>query len=682
MPLIAELKRRNVFKVGAAYVVVAWLVVQAASIAFPAFEAPPWALRVFIFVLLLGFPVALVIAWLLQLTPDGVRVEHAAAGSKRLYAIAAVLAAVAIGWFYRGQEVPPEPTGSPHSIAVLPFTSLGEDADSTGLAGGLHDTLITQLSKLKGLEVRSRTSVMKYKDWSGGLKSIADELAVEVLLEGSVQRIGNRTVVNAQLIDARTDAHLWAETIDRTSDDLFALQSEIAQRVVSELRIALSPSERKALSEAPTQDREAYALLVQGQRIVADALLPMSELEREAERKRGVALLEAAVARDPAFTLAWAALSDAYAQIAWDTRFSDMHSYAAKARAAAQKALALGADLPEARYARGNVALRLDFDFPLAVRELEYATAQLPGNADFQQTLGVAYRYSGRWADSARAHRRALDLDPTSVRAAFTVYTALLALGKTDELRTLAARMAALYPDDYGTARMVARTEAWTRADLAPLIDFVRSSATDFPTNTDVIEDRWLVGMAIGDYAAALAAIEGAPVDAVPDLARTMRGDALRWLGRDEEARTAYAAERDAMLALLGADRDPYVEATLRAQLAYAQARLGDRDAARRNIAKADALWGVAREPSDGGRIWYRLMRALVALGDHEEAIAKLTILAEPPSFYPAAVIWTGWETAELHQHAAFRDLMRRHGVDVEREPFAFNRAGAAGPGN
>ena len=680
--LVAELKRRNVLKVGAAYVVVAWLVVQAASIAFPAFEAPPWALRVFIFVLLLGFPFALVIDWMLQLTPDGVRVEAPAVGSKRLYAVAALLAVVAVGWFLRGAEAPPKATGSPHSIAVLPFTSLGEDADATGLAGGLHDTLITQLSKLKGLEVRSRTSVMKYKDWEGGLKSIADELGVEVLLEGSVQRIGNRTVVNAQLIDARSDAHLWAETIDRTSDDLFALQSEIAQRVASELRIALSPSERKALSEAPTQDREAYALMVQGQRLISDALLPMSETDREAKRKRGVALLEAAVARDPAFALAWAALSEAYAVISWDTRLGERRSYAGKARDAAQKALALGDDLPEARYARGNVALRLDFDFPLAVRELEYAAEQAPGNAEFQLTLALAYRYIGRWDDYVRVHRRAYELDPTSMRAGFNYYTALAAAGRLEEARALAVRMAALHPEDYLAARLIAEVESRMRGDLTPLFEFMRGTAPGFPTSSEVVKDRWFAAMASGDYAAALAAIEAAPAEAMPDLAHTLRGDALRRLGRDEAAREAYEAERDALLAMLEADLDPFVEATLRAALAYAQARLGEPDDARRNIARADTLWGFEREPSDGGRIWYWLMPALVALGDHDEALAKLTTLAGSQSFHPANQIWIGWETADLHPHPGFRALMRQHGVDVDREPFAFNRPAATDSGN
>ena len=242
-----------------------------------------------------------------------------------MFAIAAVLAALAVGWYWRGSVgMAPDAAAGPRSLAVLPFATLGSDAESSGLAGGLHDTLITQLSKIKGLEVRSRTSVMKYKDWNGGLKQIADELGVTVVLEGSVQRIGNRTVVNAQLIDARTDAHLWAETIDRTGDDLFALQSEIAQRVAKALAVALSPAEQQALSVAPTQDTEAYALYVEAMR--------HDERSRFERARRGsvvakrcllkaAAVFEAAVAKDPQVR---AGLGDAGAdlrdQITWNTR--------------------------------------------------------------------------------------------------------------------------------------------------------------------------------------------------------------------------------------------------------------------------------------------------------------------------------------------------------------------------
>jgi TolB-like protein len=677
--LIAELKRRKVFKVGVAYLVVAWLAVQAASIAFPAFEAPPWALRVFIFVSLLGFPIALVASWALENTSDGLRVDPAGIGSKRIFAIAGLLVVLAVAWYFKGQPSWRAAGSGPRALAVLPFASLGQDADSSGMAGGLHDTLITQLSKLKGLEVRSRTSVMKYKDWNGGLKPIARELGVAVVLEGSVQHHGNRTVVNAQLIDALTDAHLWAETFDRTGDDLFALQAEIAQKVAESLSVALSPEERKVLTEAPTENREAYALYIEGRRLVTQGEGPLSNQERENVRQRGTALLESAVAKDPRFALAWSSLARAYASTAWDTSTGDYRAFADQARRAAERAIAFGADLPEAHFARGTVALQLDFDFPLALRELEVATSAAPGIAEFQSRLCVAYRYSDRFEDSARSCRKALALDPTEFAYAANLRAALIRLRRMDEVLALARESAALQPGEYYAASLPAKYESMMRADMAPLANYLRTLDPKLRKGPDYHHDAWDVGVSQGDYAASLAALD-APHEELDDVAGFQRGDVLRWSGRDDDARAAYAASRDERMASLAGERDPYVEAIARAQLAQALGRLGDAAGARENIAKAEQLWGYAREPSDGAHTWFSLLPAHIALGDFNAACAKVKVLVEGPTEYPAGRIWLSGRLAELHRQPCFRALMQANGVDVNREPFAMNRAVAAAP--
>lgn len=688
MSLLAELRRRKVFRVGGAYLVVAWLLIQVVATVSPMLQLPDWAPRLITLLLMLGLPIALVMAWVFEVTPEGLKVEAASVGNKRVLVVAAVLAALALGWFARGVPEPePEPEkviaaadDGPRSIAVLPFTSLGADAESTGLAGGLHDTLITQLSRLHGLEVRSRTSVMKYRDWSGGIKAIADELKVEVLLEGSVQRIGNRTVVNAQLIDARSDAHLWAETIDRSGDDLFALQADIAQRVVSELKVALSPEERRALTEAPTQDAHAYALYVQGMQAYSDSNQTLQEADREALRKRAADLLRAALERDPEFALAWAALTQMLASIAWDTRYSDYRDYAAQARTAAANATAFGADLPEARYARGVVLLQLDLDFAKALPELEYAAERLPNVAAIQAALGLAYRYNGRWDDYLRASRRALALEPTALGYAGAARSALLALRRWEELRELHRAQAALHPDNYASVRGEAYWQSMREGNFDAMRHFLQRASTEFPVDGFLTADAWALAMADGDPAAALAAVDAAPADAIAEMSQLMRGEALRALGREAEAKAAYEAARDRNLAMLQADRDPYIEAGIRASLAYLQARLGEHDAARDNIARADALWGYAREPSDGSRIWAQLLSAHAALGEFDAACAKARVLVENPSFFPAQSLWLDWSISELHAQECFRALMRDNGVDVTREPFAANRAAAAKP--
>jgi TolB-like protein len=679
MSLIAELQRRSVFKVAAAYLVVAWLVIQVAATVAPQLALPEWAPRFITLIVLLGFPVALVIAWVFDVTPEGLKVEPAPVGTKRMFGIAALLVALAIGWYWKGSiGLAPSDADGPRALAVLPFASIGGDAESSGLAGGLHDTLITQLSKVKGLEVRSRTSVMKYKDWSGGLKPIAEELGVSVVLEGSVQRVGNRTVVNAQLIDAHSDAHLWAETIDRTGDDLFALQSEIAQRVTRALAVALSPAEQKALTVAPTQDTEAYALFIDAMRELNESDRAALEVQREAGRLKAAAIFEAAVARDPSFALAWAMLSRTYASIAWDTRELSYRDYVAKTRAAAERAVALGPDLPEARFAQGSVSLQLDFDFARAVRELRAAAEGMPSNADAQERLALALNYAGDPVTALASYQKAFELDPTGTYFYRGLRDSYVQLRRFDDARALTRRVAALMPGDYGMARDPAELERVATGDLSPLTAFVRSASAGFRADPVATYDQWLVAFAAGDPTAALAVLASAPEGARPDSYAVLRAETLRALGRGAEAAVLYAAERDRLGARLADPRDPYIEALIRADLAFVQARLDDAKSARENLVVADRLWGVQREPSDGARVWFNIVIVEVALGDTDEALRKLTWLVEHPTFYTPGRVWTAPALAELHAEPRFRALMQKHGIDVSNEPFAPLQRGAA----
>jgi TolB-like protein/Flp pilus assembly protein TadD len=679
MSLVKELQRRSVFKVAAAYLVVAWLVIQVAATVAPQLALPEWAPRFITLIVLLGFPVALVIAWVFDVTPEGLKVEPAPVGTKRVLAIAAVLVALAIGWYWRG-SISVTPSDGPPALAVLPFASIGGDAESSGLAGGLHDTLITQLSKIKGLEVRSRTSVMKYKDWSGGLKPIAEELGVSVVLEGSVQRVGNRTVVNAQLIDARTDAHLWAETIDRTGDDLFALQSEIAQRVAKALAVALSPAEQQALTVAPTQDTEAYALYVDAVRLTHESGEEQGSA-REAGLLRAVALFEAAVARDPQFALAWAMLARTYANITWNTTELPYAEYAAKTREVARRAIALGPELPEARFAAGVVALQLDFDFPRAVRELTAATQGMPSNPIAFARLGQAQDYSGDRDGAMASYAKAMALEPTEFSFANDLLGTLIAARRFDEARELARRIAAQNPGNYRAARQPAQLEATAAGDLSPLVAFVRSAGEGFRANPAATSDRWWVAMAEGDPGAALAVLDGAIEAARPESFQRLRADALRALGRNAEATQEHEAMRERMLKLLSTPRDPFVEALAHTNLGFALARLGDVQGARAHAAKADELWGVARDPTDGATVWWGIGMALYAAGDVDAALEKFTWLADNRTVFSAGDLWTDTRLVALHSDPRFRALMQKHGIDVTREPFAANRAAAKAEG-
>src|SRR3954453_9647405 len=266
-----ELKRRNVYKVAVAYLAVAWVIIQVATQTFPFFEIPSWAVRVIILISAIGFPVALVVAWAFEITPQGVvrteMVDRAQAArqprSYRWMFIALAAALLSIGLFFGGRYSASRSPAAAHekSIAVLPFDNLSSDPENAFFADGVQDEILTSLAKVADLKVISRTSVMQYR---GGtkriLREIGQQLGVDHLLEGSVQRAAQQVRVNAQLIDVRTDAHLWAQSYDRNLADVFAIQSEIAKAIAEQLRARLSPSEKSALEQRPTDNLAAFDL--------------------------------------------------------------------------------------------------------------------------------------------------------------------------------------------------------------------------------------------------------------------------------------------------------------------------------------------------------------------------------------------------------------------------------------
>ena len=279
--LFGELKRRNVYKVAVAYAVVGWLLIQVATQVFPFLEISNWAIRLVIFVTALGFPVALVISWAFELTPQGIkRTEDADAAGQHSrghvwIAVIVIATALSVGLFLLGRytaghalpQSETDPKVPEKSIAVLPFSNLSGDPDNAYFAKGVQDEILTDLAKIADLKVISRTSVMQFKDRAAfKLPEIAQALKVSHVLEGSVQRFGNRVRVSAQLIDARNDIHIWAEKYERDLADVFAIQSEIAEAIADRLRAKLSPQEKSAIKERPTSDIASYDLYLRAKK--------------------------------------------------------------------------------------------------------------------------------------------------------------------------------------------------------------------------------------------------------------------------------------------------------------------------------------------------------------------------------------------------------------------------------
>jgi TolB-like protein len=273
--LFAELKRRNVYKVAIAYAVVAWLLIQAASILFPTFEAPAWVMKVFVTVVAAGFPIAVVIAWAFEMTPEGMKRtenvppdEFIPQWSGRKFAalivtLAVIAAALLLFQLFRSKSTSPvggeaAPALPPKSIAVLPFENLSEDKANAYFADGIQDEILTRLAKIADLKVISRTSTQKYKSSPNNLRDIAAQLGVANILEGSVQKSSNQVRITVQLINALNDSHLWAETYDRRLIDVFQVESDVAQKIAGSLEAQLTGREKTEIAARGTENPAAY----------------------------------------------------------------------------------------------------------------------------------------------------------------------------------------------------------------------------------------------------------------------------------------------------------------------------------------------------------------------------------------------------------------------------------------
>ena len=440
MSLVAELRRRSVFKVGAAYLVVGWLVVQAASIGFPAFDAPPWALRVFIFAVLLAFPLALMMAWLLQVTPEGVKVETAPVGNRRFFAAVAVMAALAVAWYYLGQPAirGAGDDAAARTIAVLPFVNMSGDAGNEYFSDGISEEILNVLARTPELQVAARTSSFAFKGQNKEVPEIAQALRVRMVLEGSVRRQGERVRITAQLIDAETGFHLWSQTYDRELKDIFAIQDDIARAIGAELKVKIIGVEHDGGPTRGTSNLEAYDLYLRG--------LGLWQTRREQDLWDAIALFERAVEQDPEFAQAHAGLALVYAVLfEYTARITAEDSFA-RGLDAAERALALDPALPEAYAALGSMAGG-DWRRETGVALLKRAIALRPSYATAHQWLGTSLMSSGDMAQSLAQLERASALDPRSGIIAANHAWMLMISGRNADAIAVCERILELVPD-------------------------------------------------------------------------------------------------------------------------------------------------------------------------------------------------------------------------------------------
>lgn len=439
------------------------------ELAAESFEAPVWVMKMLITIVMLGFLPVLLFSWAYEITPEGIKHERdvirdesiahlTARKLDYLTLVAALSVVVLIVWQTFGAttatpaiDTTRDATGTArlgsHSIAVLPFANRSNSDDDLFFTDGIHDDLLTQLSKISDLKVTSRTSVMEYRNTTKKVAQIAAELGVATVLEGSVQRAGHRIRINAQLIEVETDTHLWAETFDRemTIENLFDIQSEITRQIATAVKGHLTPEESSSSATAPTQNIAAYEAYLRAR----DVLKGDYTVEQYMTAQP---MVEKAIVLDPEFALAYLLLAEIHGQAAW-IGYDDTTQRRQAAYMALNKADGLlGPQSPELLAARGEYLYRFEQDYPAALKVQIKALAAMPGNALILEQIGLTQRRLGMWEESVDSFLRGAELDPANVSLVSLTADTLLAMQQWSRMKSVLTPARERFADDVDLA--------------------------------------------------------------------------------------------------------------------------------------------------------------------------------------------------------------------------------------
>ncbi|MFO1393470.1 MAG: hypothetical protein U1F09_06870 [Steroidobacteraceae bacterium] len=660
-----KLRRRKVVQWGLGYVAVAWGIVQAVAFAVGTFHWPELLTRVAAVVAVAGLPLTLVLAWF-----HGDRgQQHVTRAEFAILSFVVALGALAVVREVREADVATGSSERPaadhasarldrHRIAILPFDNLGSLAANAAFVGGVHDTLITQVAKIPGLSVISRSSVLQYADKHPTIAEVAAALGVGTVLEGSVEREGDRLRIQTQLIDAGTDTHVWAETYDRTSDDLFAVQSEIAQAVADQLRIRLTGDQGRRLLTPLSSNPEAYEHYVIAR-----------EHASRFEWAEAVPELITATTRDPHFAAAYAYLSMART---WQ-KFLEPQLHKDNlplALDAANKALELDPTLPEGHLAMAVYLYRGAPDIDRAAAEFERAIAGLPNDATAFQNFAYLRRWQGRWEDASALFARAAELDPKGTDP-FNYPMTLVVLGRRDDARKAFTAAMAARPHDVN----LALTRGWLplvfSCDLATTERAFRDVASRFPESPDLLRAQTYLALATGDTAGAigdLARLPNAP-DTSNYEASFLRALAYRDAGRRRDSDAVLRA----FLKAAGAENRGMSDADLNSGtltwMAAHHAMLGDRSVAQDYIRRAIATLPPVGDASNRTDAHYVAAIALAWADDPKGAVVHIEQLLGSPSWQKPAYLWCDPYLAPLRNYPPFKQVLAQRGADTTIDP-------------
>jgi len=642
--IFAELKRRNVYKVAVAYAVAGWALAQGIAQVFPVFDVPTWIIRLIVLLIIIGFPFALIFAWTFEITSEGVKrtaeadaMPRSVRPTKRTWIYIVVVGAViSAGLFFLGRYTAGNRITSSDekkSIAVLPFASLSQDKNDAYFADGVQDQILTNLAKVSDLKVISHTSVRQYKTGSErNMREIGRQLGVAYIMEGSVQRARDRLRINATLIDARTDTHIWAETYDRTAADLFAIQSELAQSIVTQLKAKLSPKQKAEIKERPTQDLDAFELYLQAKAII-DSYINATDVR--AALLQALKSLNEAIQRDPNFVSAYC-----YAARANDLLFffdlDPTPDRISIADAAVKAALRLRPDSAEAHFARADYLFRCLRDYDRALEELAIARPGLPNSSPFFILSGYINRRRNHFHEAERDFSTAFALDPRNPNAynlladtyvlqrrfpqAVHVYDNVLAAGEQGPIVRFRRASSIL----------------WGTGDTGPLREIL-TKYPDMEFAGGQTPARVWMAMLDGNYAEAERVLAASPRQDFQDIDFSFyfpkswyQAMIARAKGDSARAMAAFRECREILAQRLIVKPE---HARTIAVLAQVDAGLGQKDLAIREAQHAIDLMPVSKDIYDGALVLEGLAQVYTWSGDRDRAIELVQKLLTMPGY-------------------------------------------------
>ena len=655
-----EVKRRKVYRVAIAYIVAGWALAQGLSQVLPVFDIPNSLIRGFIALMLIGFPVALALGWVFDVTPQGIKTTPTIAPRtqirRNLFLLVAigVLISAATGFFVLPRAVAHK---IDKSIAVLPFENLSDDKENTYFADGIQDDVLTNLSKVGDLKVISRTSVMPYRGKASNVREIGKALGVATVLEGSVRRVGNRVRVNVQLINAENDEHIWAEDYDRDLTDVFAIQTDLAKKITGELQAKLSPAEKAHIERKPTENSEAYLAFVQAHNLSC----AMEDFDK---LKQGEQLYERAIELDPNFALA----------LAWSSQLQSwiVHTFdrtlerREKARSLAERALQLQPDLPEAHLALGYSYYYGDNNYDAALKEFQIAQQGLPNESDAYLAIGAIQRRQGKWAESTANIEKAVSLSPKESFPLQNLSFNYAMVRNYDAANKTIDRALALDPTALGPLEVKWKLAIAERGDFS-VAEKAFETVTSMPMTNEqkikVAAGRADVFLLERKYSEGLQAAESLPDDQLSSSSEGasskyyLIGFARKSLHDDSGARAAFFRAKSVVEEQLTRSPD---NPNAHIQLAKVLAYLGEKDAALAEAQRAAELQPESKDAFGGPEITAGVAEVHAILGNNSRAIEILDGLLNRPSSITVQMLKVNPIWDPLRNEPGFQALLNK----------------------